>query len=133
MPDSLGPWVLASKSVGQQFDMNQRARPGVPRGYVLPEPALFANHKHESSRQSYLKTYLKLRDVLMYSITSLGALASMKSPSDWRSMLALELHGTKEDGKQAQFRRKIRDDLAAVASKIGSSFVCTHFHTLSLH
>lgn len=135
MPQSLCPWTTASEDVGRTFNGSQKSRPGAPRGYVLPEPALIANHKDESSRQSYLKTYLKLRDILVYCLMTFGPIPCLKSPSDWRSMLALELHGVKQDGRQAQMRNKIRDDIAMAASKLGrAGLVCTfsYFTILTL-
>lgn len=120
MPKSIRAWVQASNFVGEDFDQDQPAREGVNRGYVLPEPALFANHKDEKARQTYFGTFLKLRDILLYQTRKHGALAVLKSPSEWRTLLGLELHGKRTDSKTAMSRRNALKEMAAG----GKELVC---------
>lgn len=123
MPRSIRAWVQASRLVGGDFNQDQPAREGVNRGYVLPEPALFANHKDEKARYCYLGTYLKLRDVLLYHIKKHGALTVLRPPSEWRTLLGLELHGKRTDSKTAETRRGVMKELADG----GNALVCYLF------
>lgn len=75
MPTSTYSWLSASQTIGRTFNNLQPQRRGVSRDYVLPEPALFANHSSESSCQAFFKLYLKVREVLLYNIATRGPLA----------------------------------------------------------
>lgn len=123
MPKSIRAWVQASRAVGEDFDQDQSAREGVNRGYVLPEPALFANHQDEKARQSYLRTFLKLRDILLYQIQKHGAFAVLRSPSEWRTLLGLELHGKRTDSKTALARRNVLKEMVAGGKELVRSKV----------
>ncbi|KAE9385828.1 hypothetical protein BT96DRAFT_949558 [Gymnopus androsaceus JB14] len=59
LPHAICAWAEASTLVGRDFNHAQPARPGVLRGYVLPEPALFVTQK-DDTMQEYLRMYLKL-------------------------------------------------------------------------
>lgn len=123
MPHSLPVWSDASSRVGLTFDHSQKSRHGVPRGYFLPDPALFAHHQDPNSCQSYLHTYLKLHDILFYQLTTCGAAAYMLNPPDWRRLLSLELHGTKTESHEALQRKKLCDQINESAVQMGGSFV----------
>lgn len=118
MPVEIESWVTASKTIGKTFDNNQPERPGVSRKYVLPEPSLFAGHSDEGARQAMLKTFLKVREVLFYDISTRGTLNCLKSPQDWRRMMGLELHGQKsgKETRESRMRKKLRVDLQNAAS-----------------
>ncbi|KAE9387636.1 hypothetical protein BT96DRAFT_1004920 [Gymnopus androsaceus JB14] len=62
MPTSIHSWVSTS----------------VSHDYILPEPALFANHKVESSRQAFFKTYLKDAGLELFGQKDTGSLESNK-------------------------------------------------------
>ncbi|KAJ3898183.1 hypothetical protein F5879DRAFT_995056 [Lentinula edodes] len=111
LPNSIPDWVVASEHVGKGFNQNQKARSGVPRGYFLPEPALFANHSSDMSRQAYFSTYLKVREIILYRLRTLGASTCLKSSGEWRKLLGLELHGLKIDTKCASTRQKLVNEL----------------------
>lgn len=99
--------------VSQSFDHQRHPDKDIPSGYALPEPAVFANHEDEEARQMYMKTYLKLREVTMYQIANNGVHRSLRRPAEWRTLLGLELHGSRMafDSKQttraAEERRKL--------------------------
>lgn len=118
MPIELESWTTASRMIGQTFDNNQPERPGVSRNYVLPEPYLFAGHPDPGARQAMVKTYLKVREVLLYDVLTRGAHNCLKSPADWRRMMGLELHGQKSDKetRESRLRKKLRVDLQNVAA-----------------
>lgn len=114
MPLSIEPWAHASRSVGEDFDSNQQPRRNVSRGYALPEPALFANHRDDGSRQAYFAMWLKVRLVIMYRIRRHGTLACLRHPNDWRKILGFELHGRKKaDSKAAEIRQQFIVDMQA--------------------
>jgi hypothetical protein len=94
MPPAISYWLDASIKVGETFDQNQPSRKGVPRGYVLPEPALFAVNQNITSRNTYLLTYLKLRDLLIYRMQNLSMGDALKDQKEWRKIIGLELHGS---------------------------------------
>lgn len=117
MPTSTESWVSASRTISGFFNNSQPQRRGISRDYILPEPALFANHQSESSRQAFFKLYLKVREVLLYNIATRGPLACLRSPQDWCRMLGLELFGqNKTDGWELRQRKKLRTDLQMAAS-----------------
>lgn len=120
MPQSIRAWAQAARAVGEDFNQDQPAREGVNRGYVLPEPALFANHQDDKACQCYLGTYLKLRDILLYQLKKHGSLAVLRSPAEWRMLLGLELHGKRSDTKTAASRRNALKGMAAG----GQALVC---------
>ncbi|KAE9388809.1 hypothetical protein BT96DRAFT_835763 [Gymnopus androsaceus JB14] len=111
MPRTILAWSQAMIKVGETFDHNQHPPPGVPSGYVFPEPFMFANPDDNVVRQRFMRTYLKLHDAITYRITNLGAFKSLKSASDWRKLIGMELHGTKTDSKAAEKRRELVDEL----------------------
>lgn len=117
MPTSIYSWVSASRTVSGFFTKPYPQRRGVSRDYVLPEPALFANHSSESTRQAFFKMYLKVREVLLYNIVTRGPLACLRSPQEWRRMLGLEVFGQSDkDGWESRQRKKLRADLQSAAS-----------------
>lgn len=123
LPNSILDWVAASEHVGKGFNQNQKARSGVPRGYFLPEPALFANHSSDVSRQAYFSTYLKVREIILYRLRTLGASTCLKSSGEWRKLLGLELHGLKIDTKCASTRQKLVNELQQ-GLEMSNSLVC---------
>lgn len=124
MPTSIHSWVTASCTIGKFFNNSQPQHRGVSRDYVLPEPALFANHMVESSHQAFLKMYLKVHEVLLYNIAACGPLACLRSPKDWHRMLGLELFGQKDtDGWESHKWKKLRADLQSAASSSSGSDV----------
>lgn len=101
----------------------QPPRPGVLRGYVLPEPALFVTQK-EDTMQEYLCMYLKLRSALMYRINRYGAIASVQGTNQWRALLGLKVHGgNRNDSKAARTRHLMADELCKVNNDKTSGFV----------
>ncbi|KAE9388849.1 hypothetical protein BT96DRAFT_1025289 [Gymnopus androsaceus JB14] len=92
MPRPIPAWSRASKLVSRDFDQNQRARPGVPRGYFLPEPGLFAGSQDLNAQNAYISMYLKLRDVLLHHIRSLSMVGCLKTHAEWRKIIGLERH-----------------------------------------
>lgn len=110
--------------VGRTFDHNRHPTAGIA-GYVLPDPALFAGNEDNGARQAYLKTYLKLREVLLYRISNMGTLNCLKSTNDWRRLIGLELHGTRTDSRAAGKRAELIADLQR--SLVANSVVCTAF------
>lgn len=106
MPCLLHQWAAASKAFGQSFDQNQKACPGVPRGYVPPEPALFVNHAEDTVGQGYMATYLKLCQRLMYRVGSMGRAAMLSAP-EWRKVLGLEVHTSRAGLRMSEARRKL--------------------------
>lgn len=121
MPHLLHQWAAASKVFGQSFDQNQKSRPGVRRGYVLPEPALFVNHAEDTVGQGYMAMYLKLRQLLMYRVGSMG-MAAMLSGPEWRKVLGLEVHTSKAGSRASETRKKLIAEMQQSLS--GSSLVC---------
>ncbi|KAE9403718.1 hypothetical protein BT96DRAFT_936159 [Gymnopus androsaceus JB14] len=113
MPMSIEAWSDACYTFSHDFDQQQGPRPNVSCNYVLPEPALFANHSQDDSRQAYFAMYLKLRLVIMYRIRSKGMLECLRSAGDWRKILGLELHGTKKDSQAGKIRGKFIADMQA--------------------
>lgn len=124
MPRCLHQWATASRKIGQHFDQNQRARPGVPQGYCLPEPALFVNHADETVGQAYLTTYLKLRPLLIYRVTNMGINATLSGP-EWRKVLGLEVHSSKAGSRTAEVRNKLVTEMQQSLS--GSSLVRCYY------
>ncbi|KAE9387279.1 hypothetical protein BT96DRAFT_1005270 [Gymnopus androsaceus JB14] len=49
--------------------------------------------------------------MITYCITNLGVFKSLKSASNWRKLIGMELHGTKTDSKAADKRRELVDEL----------------------
>lgn len=95
--------------VARDFDHQRHPAKDIPSGYVLPEPAVFANHQDDEARQMYMKTYLKLREVTMYQIANTGVFRSLRRPAEWRALLGLELHGSRaalEAGEATQAATK---------------------------
>lgn len=127
MPKSLKGWQQASELVGRDFNQDQPSRRGVPRGYFLPEPAILANHSDDRTRQSYFLTFLKLREVLYYRIGASGPMQCLQSPSEWRSILGLELHGSRTDSRAADSRRNLVEKLQ---ESLRSSTNLVHIHFL---
>lgn len=117
MPSSLLQWVLASETIGQTFNNNQPECQGISCHYVLPEPALFANYSNEESRQVFIKTYLKLCELLLYEIKTCGSLACLKSPQEWQRMMGLELFlENNTESREAKKRNKTSAALQEAAS-----------------
>lgn len=120
MPYLSSNWKDASKNVSKKFDLDMQPRKGVNRGYILPEPALFASHESEVSRRFYFRTYLKLRPILLYAIKILGPLICQKKPEQWRTYLGLELHGAKSDTRAAKAKVDVCNDLNKIAKRMGT-------------
>lgn len=123
MPRAIPCWQDAMFEVGRTFDHDRHPLPGIPAGYVLPDPALFANNEDDGARQAYLKTYLKLREALLYCIANMGTLQCLKRTSDWRMLIGLELHGTRTDSRAAEKRSKLIANVQAsvVANSVVSN------------
>ncbi|KAJ3757805.1 hypothetical protein EV360DRAFT_83679 [Lentinula raphanica] len=115
MPPSLPSWTRASKKIGSTFNPNQHARDGVPRGYILPEPAMIANLSAEETRQAYLVMYLKLRDFLLYRIHKLGVVDALLSADEWRKVLGLERIPVTNGTRSAMERNKVLETLRAAS------------------
>jgi hypothetical protein len=114
LPPNILVWVEASRKVGATFNPNIDARQGVGRGYILPEPAMIAGLSNENTRQSFIRVYLKLCNLLLYWIQKAGVLASCLSPDQWRSLLGLELFQTSKGTHAQQKCMKLREDLEAM-------------------
>lgn len=78
MPHAFPKWVEAALSLSHHFKVNEQPRPGVNCGYVLPEPAVFANHQNEVSHAQYFLTYLKVRRVFIAAINLLGPIVCQR-------------------------------------------------------
>lgn len=124
MPWPIPCWQDAMAEVSIKFDHNRHPSSGLS-GYLLPDPALFANNKDDGARQAYLKTYLKLREGLLYRIANMGTVQCLKSTSDWRKLIGLELHGTRTDSRAAEKRTQLIADLQR--SLVANSIVSTIF------
>lgn len=116
--------------VGASFDHNRHPTTGIPSGYVLPDPALFANNNDDGARQAYLKTYLKLRESLLYRIENMGTLRCLKSTSDWQKLIGLELHGYRTESRGAERRSQLVNELQG--SLVANSVVSIYSHILNL-
>ncbi|KAF8867901.1 hypothetical protein CPB85DRAFT_1169993, partial [Mucidula mucida] len=113
-------WAQASTVIGASFNQSQKSCLGVSRGYILPDPILFANHRNKTLRQAYFTTYLRLRPVLLYYIRTLGVTRCLMSSSEWRNILGLELHGSRNDTKAAESCCQIQADIQASLNSAGS-------------
>lgn len=133
MPHPIPSWTRASKLVGCDFDQNQRARPGVPRGYFLPEPGLFAGSKDLNARNAYILTYLKLRDVLLHRIRSLSVVDCLKPHTEWRKIIGLERHtGEYARNKLVTELQTSINDSTLVCPLLSVYCTCTHSQSKSL-
>ncbi|KAJ3748226.1 hypothetical protein EV360DRAFT_89803 [Lentinula raphanica] len=128
MPPSLPCWTKASKKIGSTFNPNQHARSGVPRGYILPEPAMIANLSAEETRQAYLVMYLKLRDFLLYRIHKLGVVDALLSADQWRKVLGLERVPVTNGTRSEMERNKVLETLRAASD--GNSGLSVDFSHL---
>ncbi|KAE9389076.1 hypothetical protein BT96DRAFT_1003610 [Gymnopus androsaceus JB14] len=134
MPTSIHSWVSASKMIGQFFNNSQPQHQGVPHDYILPEPALFANHKVESSHQAFFKMYLKVHEVLLYDIATCGVIACLRSPKDWRRMLGLELFGQKDTGSlESNKQKRLHANLQSAASASSGPNISMDFDISNLN
>ncbi|KAJ3737975.1 hypothetical protein EV360DRAFT_91015, partial [Lentinula raphanica] len=115
MPPSIPSWTRASKIIGSTFNPNQHARSGVPRGYILPEPAMIANLSADQTRQAYLVMYLKLRDFLLYRIHKLGVVSALLSGDEWRKVLGLERVPVTNGTRSEMERNKVLETLRAAS------------------
>jgi len=123
LPHAIRAWAEASTLVGRDFNHAQPARPGVLRGYVLPEPALFVTQK-DDTMQEYLRMYLKLQAALMHRITKHGAIGSVQGTNQWRALLGLTVHGgTRNDSRAARNRHVMAKELRKVNEDQTSGFV----------
>jgi hypothetical protein len=128
MPHAFPRWVEAAMSVSHKFKPDEQPRSGVNRGYVLPEPAVFANHQNEVSRQQYFLTYLKVREVFIAAIDLLGPVVCQCSPKDWRRLLSLELHGSLDsETHEAKAKLQLCTEMNEVAARMKSTFVSASF------
>lgn len=131
MPYISSQWKDASKNVSKKFDLDMLPRPGVNRGYVLPEPAVLAGHESEFSRTKYFRTYVKLRPLLMYSLRMVGPLLCQKKPADWRVYLGLEVHGgERSDTRSAAARADVCNQLNEIGQRMKNGFVSLNFNLL---
>ncbi|KAF9069384.1 hypothetical protein BDP27DRAFT_1520119 [Rhodocollybia butyracea] len=124
-PSSSQPskWVEAAVAVSHKFTLEEQPRRGVNRGYVLPEPAVFANHKSEVSRQRYFLTYLKVCEVFIAAIDLLGPIVCQRPPKDWRRLLSLELHGSLDaQTREGATKLELCQEMNNVAARMGSLF-----------
>lgn len=133
MPHAFPQWIKAAESASAKFKLSEYPRTGVNRGYVLPEPAVFANHKNETSRQQYFLTYLKVREVFIAAISLLGPVVCQRSPKDWRRLVSLELHGLlNTETNEATAKLELCQEMNKVAARMGSSFVSIFSNVLKL-
>ncbi|KAJ3714697.1 hypothetical protein C8R42DRAFT_542229, partial [Lentinula raphanica] len=115
VPKPITPWQQAAEVIGSRFNHSQMGRPNVNRGYVLPEPALFLTPKDNTTTQSYFATYLRTRQALLYRITKLGGYESLKTPTQWRTLLGIGRHAEgRQDSRAADNRRTMREIINAV-------------------
>ncbi|KAF9059643.1 hypothetical protein BDP27DRAFT_1371270 [Rhodocollybia butyracea] len=123
MPHAFPQWIKAAESASAKFKLSEYPCTGVNRGYVLPEPAVFANHENETSCQQYFLTYLKVREVFIAAISLLGPVVCQRSPKDWRRLVSLELHGSlNTETNKATAKLELCQEMNKVAARMGSSF-----------
>ncbi|KAF9038395.1 hypothetical protein BDP27DRAFT_1435480 [Rhodocollybia butyracea] len=123
MPHAFPKWVEAALSLLHHFKVDEQPQPGVNCGYVLPEPAVFANHQNEVSRAQYFLTYLKVHRVFIAAINLLGPIVCQRSAKDWRRLLLLELHGSLHTNThEGTARLRLCNEMNEVAARMGSSF-----------
>ncbi|KAJ3725284.1 hypothetical protein C8R42DRAFT_640173 [Lentinula raphanica] len=116
-PKPITPWQQAAEIIGSRFNHSQAGRPNINRGYVLPEPALFLTQKDHGTTQSFFATYLRTRQALLYRITKLGAYESLKTATQWRTLLSIGRHAEgRQNSRAADNRRTMREIINAVNS-----------------
>ncbi|KAJ3766647.1 hypothetical protein FB446DRAFT_849579 [Lentinula raphanica] len=131
IPPSLPSWTTASKTIGATFNPNQHARDGVPRGYILPEPAMIVNLSADQTHQAYLLMYLKLRDFLLYHIHKLGVVDALLSADEWRKVLGLERVPVTDGTHSAMERNKVLEVLRAASDGVsGLSIDFSHLDAI---
>lgn len=94
MPRPVQYWDDTMCKVGATFNHSACPLKGIPSGYILPEPALFAYHSDDVACQSYMQMYLKLCEGILYHINNVGMVKALQSAGDWCKLLSLELHGS---------------------------------------
>ncbi|KAJ3729247.1 hypothetical protein C8R42DRAFT_715547 [Lentinula raphanica] len=116
-PKPITSWQQAAEIIGSRFNHSQAGRPNINRGYVLPEPALFLTQKDHDTTQSFFATYLRTQQALLYRITKLGAYESLKTPTQWRTLLGIGRHAEgRQNSRAADNRRTMREIINAVNS-----------------
>ncbi|KAK7028100.1 hypothetical protein VNI00_014915 [Paramarasmius palmivorus] len=94
-------WIEASSEVGKDFNPNVHRD---SEGYILPDPSLIAAAGLESQnfaiRNSYMDSWLKLRTLLLYRITT-NENKPLKT-SQWRMIIGLRALGFKHQKAQKQ-------------------------------
>ncbi|KAJ3978954.1 hypothetical protein F5890DRAFT_1559411 [Lentinula detonsa] len=91
MPNPIEVWDEASEYVGSNFNHSQAGRTGVKRGYVLPEPAIFATAPDSATTQHYV----------------FGPVHFLYSPMQWRSLLSIGLRADSRPGTKAAQNRNV--------------------------
>ncbi|KAG7087206.1 hypothetical protein E1B28_013187 [Marasmius oreades] len=66
MPRAIKPWAAASQSAGVGFDPNTPPLNGRDNRYALPDPNIITGTANAVTREAFLRTWLKLRPVLLY-------------------------------------------------------------------
>ncbi|KAJ3791638.1 hypothetical protein GGU11DRAFT_751350 [Lentinula aff. detonsa] len=123
MPIPVLSWAEASECIGQRFNHSQAGRPNVNQGYVLPEPALFVTQKYDATSQHFFANYLRVRKALLYRIDKCGILDALLSPTQWRTLLGLNLHDSDLSSGTtgaAQRRDEIQKLIGSVNSDVES-------------
>ncbi|KAJ3738329.1 hypothetical protein DFH05DRAFT_1386508 [Lentinula detonsa] len=126
MPIPVLSWAEASECIGQRFNHSQAGRPNVNQGYVLPEPALFVTQKYDATSQHFFANYLRVRKALLYRIDKCGILDALLSPTQWRTLLGLNLHDSDLSSGTtgaAQRRDEIQKLIGSVNSDVESGMV----------
>jgi hypothetical protein len=123
MPHAFPKWVEAALSLSHHFKVNEQPWAGVNCRYMLPEPAVFANHQNEVSCVQYFLTYLKVRWVFIAPIDLLGPIVCQRSAKDWHRLLSLELHGSLQTQMhKGMAKLQLCNKMNKVAAHMGSSF-----------
>ncbi|KAJ3743743.1 hypothetical protein DFH05DRAFT_1526063 [Lentinula detonsa] len=107
MPNPIEVWDEASEYVGFNFNHSQAGRTGVKRGYVLPEPAIFATAPDSATTQQYFANYLRLCETLIYRLHKVGPVHFLYSPTQWRSLLSIGLRADSRPGTKAAQNRNV--------------------------
>ncbi|KAJ3751683.1 hypothetical protein EV360DRAFT_89480 [Lentinula raphanica] len=87
-PKPITPWQQAAEIIGSRFNHSQAGHPNINRGYAL-----------------------------LYRITKLGAYESLKTPTQWRTLLGIGRHAEgRQNSRAADNRRTMREIINAVNS-----------------